>query len=58
MSKNKVNCPLFNKEIEIGYCREICVAVEGMLKKTALRDDITKIDNYEDICNSCPIHED
>lgn len=58
MLKNKVNRPLLDKEIEIVYCREMCVAVEEMLKKTALQDDVMKIKNFEDTCNNCANHED
>lgn len=57
MIPSNVKCPLLQREIPNAYCLEICSAVEGLLKKDALKDNITKIKNYEVTCNSCEYHE-
>lgn len=57
MIPSKIDCPLLKKEIPNTYCLEISSAVDGILKKNALEDDITQIEDYKKVCNSCKYHD-
>lgn len=53
---NKVFCPLLNKEIDDGYCWELCnigtdeIILEG--------DKVDDWDEAQRICKKCGIYED
>lgn len=54
---SNIRCPLLEKNIDVGYCLEIASAVERVLDKSALDDDITKIAGYKEKCYACKYHE-
>lgn len=52
----KVFCPLLNKEIEEGYCWEICnIATDDILLEGDIVEDW---DAAEEICKKCGRYED
>lgn len=54
---DNVACPLLDKNIDVGYCLEVASAVEGILEKSALDDDITQITGYKEKCYACKYHK-
>ena len=56
LQKDKVFCPIFNREIEDGYCWELCnIATDEIL----LGDDrVGNWDEAQEICKKCGIYED
>lgn len=57
MIPSKIDYPLLKKKIPNVYCLEVSSAVDEILKKNALEDDIIQIKGYEKICNSCKYHD-
>lgn len=48
---NDVQCPLLQREIELGYCMDIQDVVDNLAKASLLNDDIP-LDRYP-ICQKC-----
>lgn len=53
---NKVFCPLLNKEIDDGYCWELCnIGTDEIL---SYGDKVTDWDEAQRICKKCGRYED
>lgn len=52
----KVFCPIFNKDIEVGYCWELCnIGTDAILLKG---DKVDDWDEAQRICKKCGRYED
>lgn len=53
---NKIFCPLLNKEIEDGYCWELCnIGTDEILLKG---DEVKNWNEADEICNKCGRYSD
>ena len=56
IKSNKVFCPLLNKEIETGYCWELCnIGTDEILLE---EDKVENWENAQKICRKCGIYYD
>lgn len=58
MEPRKINCPLFEKEIEDGMCYDIHMNVEGLAPDWTIPPNVLAIPEYKKICFECPNHRD
>ena len=52
-----VNCPLVNREIDIGECVVTVDACDGAVDERILSKRILEKDNWKDICRKCKHHD-
>ena len=51
----KIFCPLVHREIEVGYCYELCnIATDEILLDG---DKVSDWDEAQDVCKQCGIYE-
>lgn len=52
MMENDIECPLLNRIIDDGYCYDINMIANDMIKENILEDKIDK-EKAKEICNKC-----
>lgn len=49
-------CPILRREIEYGYCFEISMVSEGLIKVQVLPQEVQDVLNFKEICLKCRNH--
>ena len=49
-------CPLLEKKIEDAVCFDIHMNVEGLAPDWTIPPGVLAVENYKEICLSCPNH--
>ena len=51
-----IECPILNKDIDIGECVIIVDVCEEMVKESVISNEVKEVENWREICKNCKYH--